>query len=151
MLKMRLDVSCFSMKIKDGEYLSCILSSFWLPSMGSSISFWTNCPLQMIPSYVLISGTKLSVVPYFLPLSFLKITLFAVLLDMKVRREAVSLWTPNLLMPTKVFFSVCFVKESPRMPPRQLEPGHFTLTSSSSLSVGQAYRVLLCQAIPVDT
>lgn len=98
--KIRLNVSCFSQKIKDEEYLTCIhviLSSVWLPAMESSISFWTNSPPKIRSCYVFISGAKLSIITF--PLISLKLIRFATPLDMK------PYLNPSLIKaPRTIFF-----------------------------------------------
>lgn len=99
--KIRLNVSCFSQKIKNKEYLTCIhviLSSVWLPAMESSISFWTNSPPKIRSCYVFIPGAKLSIITFPL-ISFMKLTLFATPFDMKPHLN------PSLIKaPRTIFF-----------------------------------------------
>ena len=58
------------------------MSLLWLSSMEYLIPFWTNYPLKIMPSYMFITGTKLSIITF--PIAFfpMKIIPFATSFDM---------------------------------------------------------------------
>ena len=58
------------------------MSLLWLSSVEYLIPFWTNYPLKIMPSYMFITGTKLSIITF--PIAFfpMKIIPFATSFDM---------------------------------------------------------------------
>lgn len=146
--KVRLYVSSFSQKIKGREYHTYspyVLPSFWLPSMESSIWFWTNFLLKMMSPYMLIIGTEMSVRTHFSPPSFIDIIPFATLLDMKVGKGGIRIWAPtyqagciifhytNFLIKSGFLIHSLTTSESPTMSPDTHILIFFTLTHTSSI------------------
>lgn len=81
--------------------------------MESSISFWTNSLLQMMSSYVFISGTQLSVIRYFPLPSFIGIILFATSrCESKEGRHLYLNRSPHtyLSKPAKLLFTIFLIK-----------------------------------------